>query len=73
MRITERHSDFTDAVALDRDRRVVDAERSLAVFLESVRAAQGECAHDEIGAEPTASWRLRATVYWPSFAPTTRR
>ena len=72
MRITERHSDFTDAVAPDRDRRAVDAERSLAVFLESVRAAEGESAHDEIGAEPTASWRLRATVYWPTFAPTTR-
>ena len=43
-----------------------DRERSLATFLETVRIAHGEDAHDEIGDGVPGHWLPCATVYCPS-------
>ena len=75
MRTAEHHSAMAaDGGAPNVARRGRDTERSLAVFLESVRLAEGEGVRDELGTGTHAARRLSATVYWPSSTrPTPRR
>ena len=68
MMTAEHHSVIVDGGAPNVPRRWRETERSLAVFLESVRLAEGEGASDELGTGTHATWRLNATVYWPSRA-----